>query len=184
MKKAFKTKAGRKVLDGGGVDPDIKVALKQLSKISESLISKQLVFDYATYFRNKNESIANAKTFKLTDADFADFKKYIADKDYAYSTATETALLDMKKKAEEEKYFDAIKTQFETIKQSLSHDKLADLDKNKEEIIEILEDEIVRRYYFQKGKIEASFSHDEEIQEALKVLADKSAYKKLLTLGK
>ncbi len=184
LKKAFKTKGGRKVLDGGGVDPDIKVALKQLSKISESLIAKQLIFDYATYFRNKNESIASAKVFKLTDADFADFKKYIADKDYAYSTATETALLEMKKKAEEEKYFDAIKTQYENIKQSLGHDKLADLDKNKEEIIEMLEEEIVRRYYFQKGKIEASFSHDADIQEALKILADKVAYKKILTASK
>ncbi len=184
LKKAFKTKIGRKVLDGGGVDPDIKVELKQLSKISESLMGKQLIFDFATYYRNKNASIADAKTFKLSEADFDDFKKFIADKDYAYSTATETALLEVKKKAEDEKYFDAIKTQFESIKQSLNHDKLADIDKNKKEIIELLEEEIVRRYYFQKGKIEAGFAHDNDIQEALKIFADKNAYQKTLTVAK
>lgn len=184
LKKAFKTKIGRKVLDGGGVDPDIKVEVKQLSKISESLISKQLIFDYATYYRNKNASIASAKAFRLSEADFDDFKKFIADKDYAYNTATETALLEVKKKAEDEKYFDAIKAQFESMKQSLNHDKLADIDKNKKEIIELLEEEIVRRYYFQKGKIEAGFAHDNDIQEALKIFADKTAFQNILTVVK
>jgi carboxyl-terminal processing protease len=184
LKKAFKTKIGRKVLDGGGVDPDIKVEQKPLSKITESLIYKQLIFDFATQFRNKNSSIGDAKSFKLEDSDFADFKAFIANKDYAYNTATETALLEVKKKAEEEKYFEAIKTQLEAMKQSVNHDKAADIEKNKEEIIELLEEEIVRRYFYQKGRIEAGFDNDQDVQEALKVFADKQRYNQILTTVK
>jgi carboxyl-terminal processing protease len=181
LKKAFKTKIGRKVFDGGGVDPDIKVEQKPLSKIAESLIYKQLIFDFATQFRNKNSSIGDAKSFKLKESDFADFKAFIANKDYAYNTATETALLEVKKKAEEEKYFDAIKSQLEAMKQSVNHDKAADIEKNKEEIIELLEEEIVRRYFYQKGRIEAGFDNDQDVQEALKVFADKQRYNQILT---
>jgi carboxyl-terminal processing protease len=166
------------------VDPDIKVEQKPLSKIAESLIYKQLIFDFATQFRNKNSSIGDAKSFKLKESDFADFKAFIANKDYAYNTATETALLEVKKKAEEEKYFDAIKSQFEAMKQSVNHDKAADIEKNKEEIIELLEEEIVRRYFYQKGRIEAGFDNDQDVQEALKVFADKQRYNQILTTVK
>jgi carboxyl-terminal processing protease len=181
LKKAFKTKAGRKVFDGGGVDPDINVEPIALSKITESLISKQLIFDFATTYRNKNASISDAKSFKLSENDFNEFKTFIANKDYEYNTATETALLEVKKKAEDEKYFDAIKTQYEALKLSMNHDKKADIKKNKTEIIELLEEEIVRRYYFQKGRIEAGFDHDADVQAALKIFADKTAYFNILT---
>jgi carboxyl-terminal processing protease len=181
LKKAFKTKAGRKVFDGGGVDPDINVEPIALSKITESLISKQLIFDFATAYRNKNASISDAKSFKLSENDFNEFKTFIANKDYEYNTATETALLEVKKKAEDEKYFDAIKTQYDALKLSMNHDKQADIEKNKEEIISLLEEEIVRRYYFQKGRIEAGFNHDLDVQAALKIFADKTAYKNILT---
>ena len=181
LKKAFKTKAGRKVFDGGGVDPDINVEPIALSKITESLISKQLIFDFATAYRNKNASISDAKSFKITENDFNDFKTFIANKDYEYNTATETALLEVKKKAEEEKYFDAIKMQYDALKLSMNHDKQADIEKNKVEIISLLEEEIVRRYYFQKGRIEAGFDHDVDVQAALKIFADKTAYKNILT---
>lgn len=181
LKKAFKTKAGRKVFDGGGVDPDINVEPIALSKITESLISKQLIFDFATAYRNKNASISDAKSFKLSENDFNEFKTFIANKDYEYNTATETALLEVKKKAEDEKYFDAIKTQYDALKLSMNHDKQADIEKNKEEIISLLEEEIVRRYYFQKGRIEAGFNHDVDVQAALKIFADKTAYKNILT---
>lgn len=181
LKKAFKTKIGRKVFDGGGVDPDIKVEIKPLSKIAESLIVKQLIFDFATIYRNKNANIGDAKSFKLTESDFSDFKAFINNKNYEYNTATETALLEVKKKAEEEKYFEAIKAQFEAMKENMKHDKQADIEKNKLEIIALLEEEIVRRYYFQKGRIEAGFDNDLEVQEALKIFADKTKYSQILT---
>jgi carboxyl-terminal processing protease len=180
LKKEFKTKNGRKVFDGGGVDPDINVVPEKYSKIAESLLTKQLLFDYATYYRSQHASIASAKDFALSDTDFEGFKKYIADKEYDYITASEKALDDFKKKAEEEKYFDAVKAQYETLKQNLKHDKGADIDKNKAEIKELLEEEIARRYYYQKARYETSFKSDEDIQQALKLFANPSQYQSLL----
>jgi carboxyl-terminal processing protease len=180
LKKEFKTKSGRKVFDGGGVDPDIEVKKKSYSKIAESLLTKQLIFDYATYYRAKHSAIASAKEFKLSDEDFADFKKFISSKEYDYVTASEKALEDFKKQAESEKYFDAVKAQYESLKQNLTHDKQADIDKNKEEISRLLEEEIARRYYYQKARYEASFKSDEDIQEALTLFADPARYQSLL----
>ena len=180
LKKEFKTKNGRKVYDGGGVDPDIVVPTKNYSQIAQSLISKLLVFDFATQYRYKNASIAAAKDFKISEADFEDFKKFIADKDYGYTTSTEKSLDEFKKKAEEEKYFDAVKAQYESMKKELQHDKKADIEKNKEEIKLLLEEEIAKRYYFQKAHYETAFDHDEDILEALKVLADKNKYEGIL----
>ena len=180
LKKEFKTKNGRKVYDGGGVDPDILVPTKNYSQIAQSLISKLLVFDFATQYRYKNASIAAAKDFKISETDFEDFKKFIADKDYGYTTSTEKSLDEFKKKAEEEKYFDAVKAQYESMKKELQHDKKADIEKNKEEIKLLLEEEIAKRYYFQKAHYETAFDHDEDILEALKVLADKNKYESIL----
>jgi carboxyl-terminal processing protease len=180
LKKEFKTKSGRKVFDGGGVDPDIKVTHKSYSKIAESLLSKQLIFDYATYYRSKHTSIAAAKSFTLTEEDFADFKRFISGKEYDYTTQTEKALEEFKKKAEDEKYFEGIKAQYESLKQNFAHDKQADIDRNKAEITELLEEEIARRYYYQKARYEASFKSDEDVQEALKLLSDPSRYLLLL----
>ncbi len=180
LKKAFKTKSGRKVFDGGGVDPDIAVESKKYAKITESLISKQLIFDYATYYRSKHEQIPAVKDFVLSDQDFEDFKAFISTKDYDYVTSTEKALEEFRKKAEEEKYFDGVKSQYETLKQNFTHDKRADIEKNKKQIRELLEEEISRRYYFQKARYESAFKTDEDIQEGLKVLADKSRYSGIL----
>lgn len=181
LKKEFKTRNGRKVFDGGGVDPDIATKQYQYSKIAESLIVNQLVFDYATQYRIKHATIAPARQFALTDADFTDFKSFIANKKYDYQTASEKALEDFKKKAEDEKYFDAVKGQYEQLKQNLGHDKQADLDKNKAEILELMEAEIAKRYYFQKAQYEMAFKHDDDVQEALKLFADKDRYKNILT---
>lgn len=180
LKKEFKTKNGRNVFDGGGVEPDIKVEPKPYSQIALSLLSKQLVFDFATNYKLNHASIANAKDFKVTDADFAEFKKFIEGKDFGYSTQTEKQLEEFKKKAEQEKYFDGIKTSYENLKQQLAHDKNQDIEKNKAEIVSILEDEIVKRYYFQKGRVEASFNKDLDILAALEILNNKQKYNAIL----
>lgn len=180
LKKAFKTKNGRTVYDGGGIDPDVVTKQYNYSKIAESLITNQLIFDFATQYRIKHSTIAAAKEFKLTDADFADFKAFIADKKYDYQTASEKALDDFKKKADDEHYFDAVKQQFEQLKQKLNHDKLADLEKNKAEIIRLLEMEIAKRYYFQRASYEMASRIDEDVQEALKLFNDPAKYKQLL----
>ena len=180
LKKEFKTKSGRKVFDGGGVDPDLVNKQADYSKITESLIINQLIFDYATKYRNRHASIASAKDFKLTDADFTDFKTFLSDKKYDYQTASEKALEDFKKKAEDEKYFEAVQSQYQQLKQNLTRDKQADLEKNKSEIIELLESEIAKRYYFQKAEFEMAAKHDEDVKLAIKLLNDLPRYNAIL----
>jgi carboxyl-terminal processing protease len=99
LKKEFKTKNGRKVYDGGGIDPDIKVELKPYAQITQSLLAKQVIFDFATEYRNSHDSIAQPKTFMLTQADFEAFKKLAETKELDYSTQTEKSLEELKKKA-------------------------------------------------------------------------------------
>lgn len=176
----FKTKAGRTVYDGGGVMPDFVTDIRQLSPISQSLLLKYLLFDYATMYRNTHPSIAPAKEFHLSDAEYAEFVKWISAKDYDYETKSEKILDDFKTTAEKEKYFSAAAAEFEVLKKKISHDKNADLQKFKDEITELLENEIVSRYYYQSGQIEASFKNDLEIKKAAEALKDKDVYSSIM----
>ena len=184
LKTAFKTKNGRIVYDGGGIDPDITVEKPFLSKIAISLLTKNFLFDYATNYVLKHPTIKKPKDFTLSDEDFKDFVTYLNDKDYAYSTETENALKKFKEKAVEEKYYDAISKEYNQLITNLNHDKNKDLEKEKKEIIQLLESEIIVRYYYQKGRIELNFKHDDDIQKAVTVLQSKDDYKKYLTKNK
>jgi len=176
----FKTKAGRTVYDGGGVMPDFVTDIRQLSPISQSLLLKYLLFDYATMYRNTHPSIAPAKEFHLSDAEYAEFVKWISAKDYDYETKSEKILDEFKTTAEKEKYFSAAAAEFEVLKKKISHDKNADLQKFKDEITELLENEIVSRYYYQSGQIEASFKNDLEIKKATEALKNKDVYSSIM----
>ena len=178
--KEFKTKGGRLVYDGGGVIPDYKVEPKKYSNIAASLMSKQLIFDFATKYRLKNSTINSAKDFKLTETDFNDFVSYISDKEYDYQTKSEKALNDLKEFAEEEKYFSEFQAEFEQLKNKMMHDKQKDLMKHKSEIIQLLEEEIASRYFYQRGRIEASFDGDIELTTAIDVIKDKKLYNSVL----
>ena len=176
----FKTKAGRKVFDGGGILPDVVVESKKLSPITISLVTKNLIFDFASQYRNTHPVIASAREFKLAESDWNEFVNYISDKEYDYTTKSEKSLEELKKNSEEEKYSDALLGDIEILKKKLAHNKKEDVDKNREEISRILEQEIVSRYYFLAGKIEASFDHDEEVQKALEVLGGNNVYSTIL----
>ncbi len=176
----FKTSKGRKVFDGGGVSPDLALEPQQLSNISRSLYSKQLIFDFATQYRLKHESIAPARTFEISEKDYQDFVAYIADKEYDYTTQSEKNLNDLMASAEKEKYFNAIKPEYEALKKKMIHDKQEDLVKYKDEISKLLTDEIVSRYYYQDGRIEASFNVDPEIIKAMEALKDNTVYTSIM----
>lgn len=185
LKTAFKTKNGRIVYDGGGIEPDFPMESEKLSNISASLITKYHIFNYANYFKRKNASIANAKDFKITDAIYDDFIKFLSGKEYDYTTKSEKNLQDLKAIAEKENYFEAIKNEYQALKDKLMHDKNEDLLKNKEEIKLLLKDEISSRYYYQKGRIESSLADDKEIIKAIEVMADQALYsKKLIEITK
>ena len=172
----FKTSQGRKVYDGGGISPDYTTEIPVYSSISQSLASHYLLFDYATEFRIKNPSIAPAKTFRLSDEDYNRFVAWLDGKEYDYVTDSEKKLEDFKAKAEKEKYFAMISKDYETLAASLRHDKKSDLQLHKAEIKELLENEIVSRYYYQNGRIENSFDSDVEVKLALKALNNPSVY--------
>ncbi|TAF72347.1 MAG: S41 family peptidase [Bacteroidetes bacterium] len=181
LRREFKTKNGRKVFDGAGVSPDVKVVKGDFAAITVSLIQKNHIFDYATEYAFNHPKIAPAKEFQLTDAEYLEFTKWLAGKDYDYKTKVETELEDLIDNSKKEKYYDGIKDQIESLKQKIYHNKESDLQKFKSEIIEMLEGEIVTRYYLQKGGVEASFDNDEDIKAALDLFKDDARFKKILT---
>lgn len=176
----FKTKNGRKVFDGGGVTPDVEVEIERLSKISTSLILKDLIFDYANYFKFKNETIAPVEEFSLSDKDFENLVDYLKDKDFDYQTKTEESLNQLIESSKQEKYFDAAEPELEILRQKFAHDKDKDLRLFRDEIIELLEQEIVLKYYFEKGAIIYGIKHDKEIKQAIKILKNDEEYNSLL----
>lgn len=182
LRTAFKTKGGRTVYDGLGIEPDITIAPEYASNIAIALISKFLCFDYATKFVKENPNIASAKDFEITDEIYNDFIEFLKDKNYNYTTASEKILDDLIASAKKEKLGENTLKEIELIKTQIAKDKKEDLIKYKEDIKEILLSEIVVRYYNQKGRIEALLKHDNEVKEATKLLYDQKQYNK--TLGK
>ena len=176
----YKTKGYRSVYDGNGIYPDIMVPAVKLSPISLTLLSRYLIFDYATIYRKQKPTLPEVKSFRLTDADYADFVNYLSDKDYNYSTRTERILTDLKIEAEKDRKLTEIKTEYEALKNKVVFSKKNDLTQFKEEIRRLLENEIVSRYYYQKGKLENNFKYDEELKSAYNVLKNKTTLDAIL----
>jgi carboxyl-terminal processing protease len=181
LKKEYKTKSGRRVLSGGGVDPDIVVKDNEISRFAIALLVKNHFFDFATQYVKGHPSIESASNFTLTDNDFQQFSKWIENKDYSYKTETEIALDSFKQTAIREKNFDAIKGDYNTMLSKVSHDKKQDLQKHKAEVINILENEIVSRYYYLRGRVENNIKSDKDIKEALDILSQPAQYQAFLS---
>jgi carboxyl-terminal processing protease len=169
----FKTRAGRSVYDGSGVYPDLMVKQERFADITQTLVSKYYIFDYANLYRNSHPKINPAKTFTLTDAEYADFAKYLSGKNYTYSTASEKILTALKTEASKDKQFTELQPELEALKNKLASTKKNDLQVHKTEIKQILENEISSRYYFEKGRYEANFKYDKELAKAVNILQDK-----------
>ncbi len=185
LKVAFKTKGGRIVYDGVGIDPDVKTEEEKISQIAIALYVQSVFFDYAQKYRTSHEAIPSAKNFILTDAEYLDFVKYISEKkDFKYSTSSEKLLEELKSTAEKEKTFEAFKSDYEQMKQKLEHDKKQDLMKEKKVLKEMLEQEIASHYYLNSGRIEASIKTDPEILKSIELLKDKARLQELLQVKK
>ena len=180
LKTAFKTKNGRVVFDGGGVDPDIKLEAPNFAPITISLVSKNVIFDYASKFAAEHATIKPAKEFELSDADYQDFVKSLTGKTYDYATQIEKDLKSLEVSAKKEKYFNSLEEQINALKLKVSHSKEQDVVTFKTEIKQQLEKEIVGRYYLQKGQKEYTFKDDPEVKEALKLFKDPSRYQAIL----
>jgi carboxyl-terminal processing protease len=178
--KPFKTKDGRTVYEGRGIKPDVLTPPISYSNIAMSLYTKYVIFDYATKFTREHASIPPAGEFQITDSIFSDFEKFIAGKNYDYTTKSEQALEDLKKNAQTENYFNAIKSEYDALKAQMSNDKKGDLQKFKNQIKDLLRVEIAGRYYYQKGKVKSSLENDSDLAEAVKTLSDPGLYKSII----
>jgi carboxyl-terminal processing protease len=181
LRKAFKTANGRIVLDGAGIEPDEKVTEKGYAPISYTLVAGNHVFDYATTYFYKHPTLASPSAFQVSEEVYADFKKFLVGKEYDYTTYTEKSVQDMEKYLAKESYFDEVKEQLEQIKSRVNHSKENDLDTHQKEIKKILGEEIVSRYYFQEGMIEASLQGDPVIQLAKEYFAAPAKMAKALS---
>ena len=178
--KTFQTKNGRKVIDGRGIEPDVNVELDDLSRLSAMLLTKNLIFNFASEFASKNNTISKPEEFKLSDSQYEDFKAFALKDEFSYTTASEEALKKMKETAQKEGYFNEVKNEYEAMMTKVTPSKSRDLDKFKEEISQILENEIVSRYYYQKGRTVNSFRYDNVLLKAKDVLGNSKEYNTIL----
>jgi len=178
----FKTKNGRKVYDGGGIEPDIYSDPEKLSPIVMALFTKFIIFDYANKFAREHDSIPPAKEFTISNEIYNDFVKYVENRsDFDYTTGSEHTLKKLKEVAENEEYYDKIKSEIDQLEAKLMHNKNDDLIAQRDEISEIMKIEIVSRYYFQKGKVESSLVTDPEVKQAIQLIEEKNQYSSILS---
>ena len=185
LKTAFKTRNGRVVYDGFGIEPDVEIVdSSMMGNITVALVRNMLIFDYATDYAKKHSSILPAADFEITDEIYADFTDFLKDKKYEYSTSTEKALELLKEAAKDEKYIESIADDIEKLIQKVHSDKAVDLQKNREDISGFIKSELLTRYYYEKGRIEGMLNNDDEVKAAIEILSDKDRYNNILTHGK
>lgn len=185
LKTAFKTRNGRVVYDGFGIEPDVEIVdSSMVGNITVALVRNMLIFDYATDYAKKHSSILPAADFEITDEIYADFTDFLKDKKYEYSTSTEKALELLKEAAKDEKYIESIADDIEKLIQKVHSDKAIDLQKNREDISGFIKSELLTRYYYEKGRIEGMLNNDDEVKAAIEILSDKDRYNNILTHGK
>jgi carboxyl-terminal processing protease len=178
--KIFKTTNGRDVIDGRGIEPDVKIEQKDFSRLTSMVYGNNLVFNYATKYHLTHSKIAPAGEFKLTDEEFNDFKNFVIKDTFTYSTASEERLEKMKEIAVKEGYYEDSKAEYEALLKKVTPSKERDLDKFKEEIKMLLENEIISRYYYQKGRAIDAFRNDLFVNKAKEILENKKEYNTIL----
>jgi carboxyl-terminal processing protease len=178
LRKKFKTKNGRLVLDGGGVKPDITVNLEKTPGIVESLQRSQLFFEFANQFRFKNETIGDIDKFEVTDAIFQDFKNFVKDQSYSYLNASEKALKSLKENLDKDKY--TLENEVKQLETALKNAKNAEIDKFKNEVKSALREEITRRYYYEEAQFLLSFMYDPDLKKAIETFGDLISFNAIL----
>jgi carboxyl-terminal processing protease len=178
--KIFHTANGREVIDGRGIEPDVKIELDDLSRLTATLFKENIFFNYATKYYFDNKEVASADKFRLSETEYKAFKDYVLAKDITYSTASEEKLMQMKETAEKEGFYEGLEAEYEALMSKVHPSTERDLDKFEKEIRTILENEIVSRYYFQTGRAKYNFQDDDYVNKAVEVLQNKSEYNTIL----
>ncbi|MBC2843905.1 S41 family peptidase [Winogradskyella flava] len=176
---AFKTKNGRDVFDGGGVQPDVEIELSKQTPITRAILNENLVFNYATeyYFNN---SVDDLKGFEVTDSNFKNFKKYLKTSNFNFETKTEKALSEAMTIAEEEELEGVINSEYHNLSAALQAYKSNAIDDNKAQLKSLLTDEIIKRYFYSEGLYDYYTSNNPEIKKALGILNNPAQYASIL----
>ncbi len=176
----FKTRNGRIVHDGGGIRPDVDVETTTPANITISLYAYNLIFDFATKFAYEHDSIPPANEFKITDDIYADFIAFLQDKKFDYNSLSNDKLDELINIAKREGYYAIAKNEIESLREKLSADKNKDLITFRSEIEDLLRDEIVSRYYYQRGRIITSLRDDQQLEKAINLLKEHGAVSSIL----
>lgn len=177
---AFKTKKGRTVYDGGGITPDIKMEPQYLAPITVSLLSKAHIFNYANEYFYSHVSAPGIKDFNLSDQAYDQFVSWLADKNYDYTTNLEEAISKLEENKNKDPLVEKIKDKLAILKKEVAHNKENDLQSHKVEIKNLLEEEIIGRYYFTRGEIASSIQHDSDVKQAVELLNNPAKYQSIL----
>jgi carboxyl-terminal processing protease len=175
----FKTRNGRSVYDGGGIEPDLKLLSGEPTAISKAIVDNDFIFNYATKYYYEN-SITDLNEYEFTNADFEDFKRYLESNNFAFETETEKALSKVGQVAFEEGIIKDLSRDYNTLKSRLDTLKNEAVDMNKDQLMSLLENEIIKRYFYREGLYEYFLSHNEEIQKASEILENPSTYRSYL----
>ena len=165
--------------DGGGILPDILLETSEYSGVTQALMEKNAIFDYATNYYY-NHQLAQPEQFKFTDADYEDFKKFLNSTDFDYTTKTEKELKETFKTAKEEGFNEDIKNQYQKLLKEIEKAKAQDLEDKKPEIVSLLTDEIIKRYFYQEGLYDYYIEENPEIIKAKEILNNPNEYNKIL----
>ncbi len=181
LKVEFKTKNGRTVYDGGGLDPDVPVVDEVMGPVAEALINSGLTFEFASKYCGEHQKQPAFNTFALTDREFDEFVAWVRSQKFQYTTALERSMHDLLEDARKERFYPELEAELNSLKTKIEINKTNDLYRFKSEIKQILEEQIAFHYALVQGQAEVSIARDKEIQEAKKVLNDPDAYQALLS---
>lgn len=182
LKQTFKTTNGRTVYDGGGIDPDINTESMELSPLAEALAAQGHIFDYATEYAYSHPELPNPTAFALKDSDYQQFVNWMKERSYSYVSMLETDLSELEDELTRERYYDAVKDQLKQIHDKIRQNRNDELIRHKDQIKRLLEQDIVSRYYLEKGKVEAGIKYDQGINKAVEILHDAAQYKRILNI--
>jgi carboxyl-terminal processing protease len=178
MRAKFKTKGGRIVLDGGGVSPDIVLEKNDNSALMKAIRKQDMIFKYVTEYVLKHKEIAPAGEFEF--ADYNDFLAYLNQNNFEYKTASEEKLEELNETASKDNLHSSISIQLEAITKTITLEKEKSIKDNEALILDLIETEIVSRYYYETGKVIQKLENDDEVDQAIALLKDVERYNSIL----
>jgi carboxyl-terminal processing protease len=178
---AFKTRKGRTVYDGGGIQPDVELDETKLSPITNAVVKNDGIFNYVTNYYYKNPTLGTTIP-TISDADYADFKQFLKAAKFSFDTDTELALKNTLAVAKKEKIEGSITAEYQQLLLALQKSEEALLDKNQNEIRNLILEEIIKRYQYQEGLYQYYTKNNSEIKKAVSILNNNAQYKSILKL--